>query len=520
MDRRTFVPELEGPIALEHLHRYAVACELASGKLVLDIACGEGYGTAMLAEVAQHVIGVDNSDPVIAHATNKYQRANLEFKIGNCAKIPIPDGSLDLVVSFETIEHHGQHDEMLMEIKRVLKPAGLLLVSSPNKNEYSVAPNSSNPFHVKELNRSEFECLLGRFYKRVAIYGQRVIYGSGIFSETHSGSAVTFEKTESSHNRVPGMSRPQYFLALAADHDLPEFSTSIFEQPLIESEVVGVFERMVSDRDDQIVRLQHELMDRNQDLVNLNGDLADRKKEVVSLQHDLIDRDEELLNLNADLADRGKEIVSLGHDLVARKKEITNLQKMLVNQNEELKNLQAITKELEVRLLEGKTWAVALDRELEAARRLHAQVHREYLERTEWALSLNRELTELYNSRKWRLMHPLSTLSQSVKHVCINSTFCRIFVGGFFQSVFRSLPFSARSRVKSLLQGTEVGGAIFRGLKRLAQGLPSQPIANLPTPFAWFPLMAGKTFILRLKILRWCLLSFQCTTTLNIPFGV
>ena len=130
-----YVPEVEGPIALEHLHRYAVACELASGKVVLDIACGEGYGTAMLAEVAQRVIGVDNSDLVIAHATSKYQRPNLVFKIGSCGDIPLADGCLDLVVSFETIEHHAQHEEMLAEIKRVLKPTGLLLMSSPNKNE-------------------------------------------------------------------------------------------------------------------------------------------------------------------------------------------------------------------------------------------------------------------------------------------------------------------------------------------------------------------------------------------------
>ena len=56
---------------------------------------------------------------------------------------------------------------------------------------YSVDLNSSNPFHVKELDRSEFESLLTKFYKRVAFYGQRVIYGSGIFSEAHSGAAVT-----------------------------------------------------------------------------------------------------------------------------------------------------------------------------------------------------------------------------------------------------------------------------------------------------------------------------------------
>jgi ubiquinone/menaquinone biosynthesis C-methylase UbiE len=133
-----FVPEARGNIELEHLHRYLQACEIAAGKVVLDIASGEGYGSAMLANRAGRVFGVDNSLEAVEHARNRYKKENLEFMAGHCAAIPLPDKSVDLVVSFETIEHHDKHHQMMREIKRVLRPAGALLISSPDKRWYSI----------------------------------------------------------------------------------------------------------------------------------------------------------------------------------------------------------------------------------------------------------------------------------------------------------------------------------------------------------------------------------------------
>ena len=78
---------------------------------------------------------------------------NLEFRIGSCVEIPYPDQFFDLIVSFETIEHHNQHEEMMAEFKRVLRPNGQIIISSPEKYEYSVTPNVTNSFHVKELYR-------------------------------------------------------------------------------------------------------------------------------------------------------------------------------------------------------------------------------------------------------------------------------------------------------------------------------------------------------------------------------
>ena len=145
-----YVPEIGGEIELEHFHRYHWAAQLGAGKRILDIACGEGYGSEILARFASHVIGVDLSEETILHACRKYQSRNLQFLVGTCDQVPVPDSSIDLVVSFETIEHHGNHREMMRELKRVLDPNGILLISSSDKYVYSDERSYANPFHTKE----------------------------------------------------------------------------------------------------------------------------------------------------------------------------------------------------------------------------------------------------------------------------------------------------------------------------------------------------------------------------------
>ena len=144
-----YVPQITGQIQLEHVHRYLLAREYAKDKDVLDIACGEGFGSAILAKTARSVIGVDIAAEAVTHAAIRYRLDNVEFQQGSCAEIPLDNNSIDLVVCFETIEHHDEHKAMMAEIKRVLRPGGVLIISSPDKKEYSVLPNYRNPFHVR-----------------------------------------------------------------------------------------------------------------------------------------------------------------------------------------------------------------------------------------------------------------------------------------------------------------------------------------------------------------------------------
>lgn len=226
-----FLPHnMSGDIELEHLHRYALALELAHHKSVLDIASGEGYGSHLLAQVADAVIGVDISLEAVDHAKRNYKRPNLEYRIGSCAAIPVADHSIDLVVSFETIEHHAQHEEMFSELKRVLKPYGILIISSPDKLNYSDARDFKNEFHVKELYFDEFQSLLKQHFRYQKFQSQRIHYGSIIAPMgTSSSQFLTFKGNTETFTKTEGINSPYYFIAYASDTELPPISSSIFD---------------------------------------------------------------------------------------------------------------------------------------------------------------------------------------------------------------------------------------------------------------------------------------------------
>lgn len=187
-----FMPGLPGEISYEHWHRYMVASRFCHGKSVLDVACGEGYGSDMLANAAKDVIGIDISKDAIAHASDRYRgRENLEFMRGSCEKLPLPDDSVDVAISLETIEHLEQQEAFISELRRVLKPGGLLVMSSPNKREYSDARNYHNEFHVREMYRDEFERLLHTAFPHIHWLNQKLLFHSVIWPE-----ASGFDETE------------------------------------------------------------------------------------------------------------------------------------------------------------------------------------------------------------------------------------------------------------------------------------------------------------------------------------
>lgn len=203
--------------AIDHLHRYAVAAQLAKDKDVLDIASGEGYGSNLLCQTAKSVIGVDISSEAVVHARKKYMNVNLEFRQGSADKIPLQDWSVDIVVSFETIEHHDLHDKMLEEIKRVLRPEGIAIISSPDKLNYSDIPNYSNPFHVKELYKEEFVSLINKYFKYSTFYNQKNISGSLIVPDLPQFSFQEYKGNYSTLEKFEGLQSPIYNLCVASD---------------------------------------------------------------------------------------------------------------------------------------------------------------------------------------------------------------------------------------------------------------------------------------------------------------
>jgi GT2 family glycosyltransferase/tetratricopeptide (TPR) repeat protein/glycosyltransferase involved in cell wall biosynthesis/SAM-dependent methyltransferase len=210
-----------GQIEYEHLHRYCFARLFCRGKTVVDVAAGEGYGSALLAQVAKSVIGVEMAPEAVGHAVAAYPHPNLSFVCGDARRIPLQTGSADVVVSFETIEHLYEQEQFLAEIRRILRPDGLLIISSPDSEIYSREESEVNPFHVRELTAAEFKAALQDIFPHVQLYSQRTLIGSAITIDAPSDGVITFERRDRAHvDASRGLSRAPYVVAVASADDL------------------------------------------------------------------------------------------------------------------------------------------------------------------------------------------------------------------------------------------------------------------------------------------------------------
>jgi SAM-dependent methyltransferase len=230
-----FTPELRGAIWYEHWHRYCVTLPTARGRRVLDAACGEGYGSWLLAREAAEVLGVDVDAAAIAHAQTRYAtRPNLRYLQASCAALPVAAGSIDLIVSFETIEHLEGQEAMLDEFRRVLAPGGALIISSPNKAIYSEETGYANEFHVRELARAELAAMLGARFPQQTWYGQRALAHSLLWQEGAAGTPAT-ELVALADDHVRQLAEPappMYFIVVsgAVGAALPRLpSLSLFD---------------------------------------------------------------------------------------------------------------------------------------------------------------------------------------------------------------------------------------------------------------------------------------------------
>lgn len=226
-----FTPECVREIFYEHWHRYAWAAGLVGGLDILDCACGEGYGAKLLSAHAAAVTGVDLDHDTIAHATRRYQSPGLEFLSASALDLPFGDDRFDAVISFETLEHLTEHDQLLTEFRRVLKPEGFLVLSSPDRKTYSDDTGFENEFHLRELYRDELEQLLSKHFPNYRLHGQKLMFNSALWRmDDHGGpgECLTADLTANNHDQVVRSDRPEapplYFIALAAGPDgrLPE----------------------------------------------------------------------------------------------------------------------------------------------------------------------------------------------------------------------------------------------------------------------------------------------------------
>jgi SAM-dependent methyltransferase len=155
----------------EHRSRYRFAALFASGQRTLDVASGAGFGLQMLRRAQSCPIGLDYD----ADALHEVRRLEVNAPLirGDATCLPLASASIDLVVSFETLEHVPDAQAMVFEIRRVLRPGGRLVLSTPNRAFGPAERHSSNPFHIKEFTADELRELLAEAFADVKLYGQR-----------------------------------------------------------------------------------------------------------------------------------------------------------------------------------------------------------------------------------------------------------------------------------------------------------------------------------------------------------
>jgi SAM-dependent methyltransferase len=264
-------------VVYEHFHRYLWAAQLAGGRRVLDLGSGEGFGAAILADVAAEVVGVDIDETAVEHSQLNYGRTGLTFTVGSATDLSqFEPGTFDVVVAFEVIEHLAEHERVMTEIGRVLRDDGTLFISTPDRRAYTESSEDHNPFHVRELSLEEFVSLVRARFEHVEVFGQTMVEGSqinplgldtGAPTDAHTIN-FTLERAGEDWRLAPEFS-PTYLIAVASNAPVDPPPPSTLADP--EHSLISDKEREVrADREDlvgQIEQLQGQLRARESELL-------------------------------------------------------------------------------------------------------------------------------------------------------------------------------------------------------------------------------------------------------------
>ncbi len=473
--------ETGGQVEIEHLHRYFFARSLCRGLDVLDVASGEGYGAALLAQVAKSVVGVEIAEGTVAHARAAYEAPGLTFLHGDARRIPCADHSFDAVVSFETLEHFYEHDEFMAEVRRVLRPGGLLIISSPERDVYSPAGGRPNPYHVHELTHAEFGALLGKSFGHVAMYAQRPLLGSALIAEELPAEAaplLTFEKRDDQlFEASVGLPRPIYLVAVASDHAfVPRIGSLYVETSGIEAlfaapaaaqqEIQSLTKRLVEEGD-YAQRVQAELNRRD-------VQLADQVAQAQDWHRQLVQRDEGQALLDAQaalLTERLAEQLAQRH---ADYDGLVQAHGALLKQRAEryARHEAAYRAELERQAALSSTREASLRDKLARAQADAATWHGEALAQQARAEAVEDQLRAVLASSSWRLTGP-------VRGVAARHPKAIARVHGFLQR-HPHVPRAAARSVRGAWRAVTL-----RSLRR-----PAAPAVPAPPPPVGEPLLA------------------------------
>jgi ubiquinone/menaquinone biosynthesis C-methylase UbiE/archaellum component FlaC len=352
------------------LHRYALAFGLAKRKRVLDIACGEGYGANLLALAASKVTGVDRDGSTIAHAKAKYRRRNLHFVRGTCSKIPCRDHSMDLVASFETIEHISEHEQFLSEIKRVLAPGGILIISSPHKAEYREVSEAANPFHETELDHDEFVQLITKTFKHCVAARQRLVVGSWIAPDAPSArvSTATFRGWFDGIEIERGVYRGIYSIAVCSDRVLPIFELGMFENFRDSAETWNLLDTCdtPAELSAKLLELGRAGEEQTKHLVLLQGELKEKSEQAVHFRQELEEKSSQVAHLQRECDQHSQLLERLKNQLEISCDQLTRARARFLALENRIETLTSLQNDFEQEQITGQSKQDELRAELEA----------------------------------------------------------------------------------------------------------------------------------------------------------
>src|SRR5271165_3469591 len=301
----------------EHYHRYFFALQFCDKKEVLDVGSAEGYGSALLGMVAQQVFGFDPSPEAVARASRNYRSARVSFIVGDYAAIPLPDASVDVVVSFETLERVTNPEKFFCEVKRILRPDGLLVISTPNAKLNKDLATGPNPSQAKELDGVEFRAILNEHFCNYRLLGQRSVIGSAIAPDSSLLSDgdrhQTFMAADSGAYSVQeGIGPPTYFIAVASEAALPEIRHGLLD----DGPFLGNLYDLLEKRAIAIREIEQQLRATvvNRDALQQQLGVAAANRD--ALQDQLRSRESELSEVHTRLSQLSRELQSRDDELV------------------------------------------------------------------------------------------------------------------------------------------------------------------------------------------------------------
>ncbi len=304
-----YLPEMniDSEISIFHRQRYESILSICAGKNVVDAACGEGYGSSFIAEKATCVIGIDISHEAIENAKGKYQKENLHYYEASVERIPVEDNWADVFVSYETIEHVTEdiQRKFLKEIRRILKKDGILIMSSPDKRNYSDIPQFHNEFHVHELYFEEFDALLKRYFPNRKYYYQGMFCNSYIFGKEQGISG----REKKLILRESDQTRSEYLIAVCGKRKgEADISSVIYDASnmyyLLKDEVLQLKERLgepgkiIEQKENYIGEQREKILEMEKELREANGVIEQKENYIGEQREKILEVEKELQEVN------------------------------------------------------------------------------------------------------------------------------------------------------------------------------------------------------------------------------